>query len=340
VDLSITFLGTSASVPTAARGTSATLVARGGSRWLVDCGEGTQRQLLRSGLGLVDLDMVLLTHMHGDHYLGLIGLLKTYALRGRDRELPLVGPVGLAARMALLQPVIGRLPFRVDIHEIIRPEPVLYEDGAVIRAFPTHHGIASFGYAMMEEDRAGTFDVEAARALGVPEGPMFGALQRGDPVTLDTGATVRPEQVVGPGRAGRRVIVTGDTAPAAETVDASQGASVLIHEATFLHQEGNRARETRHSTASEAGGLAAEAGVAMLALTHLSMRTPPRAAREEAAREGVEVVVPGDFDQIEVPFPERGTPRLHRAVAIERPTVVAASSVAAGEADSVSGVDL
>jgi ribonuclease Z len=284
--------------------------------------------------------MVLLTHMHGDHYLGLIGLLKTYALRGRDRPLPLVGPEGLAARMALLRPVIGRLPFPVEIHEITRPEPVLYEDGAVIRAFPTHHSITSFGYAMMEEDRPGTFDVTAARALDVPEGPMFGALQRGESVTLDTGTTVRPDQVVGPARAGRRVVLTGDTTPTSETVDASREASVLVHEATFLHEEGSRARETRHSTAREAGEMAAEAGVAMLALTHLSMRTPPRAAREEAARASVEVVVPGDFDQIAVPFPERGTPRLHRAVTIDRPTRVAASTVAAGEVDTVSNVDL
>jgi len=340
VDLRITFLGTSASVPSAGRGTSATLISRGGARWLVDCGEGTQRQLLRSGLGLVDLDMVLLTHMHGDHYLGLIGLLKTYALRGRERALPLVGPEGLASRMSLLQPVIGRLPFAVEVHEIAGPEPVLFADGVGIRAFPTHHSIASCGYALVEEERPGTFDVDAARSLGVPEGPMFGALQRGESITLESGDAVAPEAVVGPARAGRRVILTGDTAPSSETLDASRGASVLVHEATFLHEEADRARQTRHSTARDAGALAAEAEAKMLALTHLSMRTPPRAAREEASREGLEVVVPGDFDQIEVPFPERGSPRLHRAVKIDRPTLVAASTVAAGEVDSVPDVDL
>ena len=335
MDLALTFLGTAASVPSAGRGTSATLISRGGSRWLVDCGEGTQRQLLRSGLGLVDLDLILLTHMHGDHYLGMIGLLKTYALRGRERPLPVVGPEGLAARMDLLQPVIGRLPFPVELHEVGGPEPVLYEEGAVIRAFPTHHSIVSCGYALIEEERPGAFDVAAARAAGVPEGPEWGALQRGESVTLGDGRTVAPGTVVGPPRPGRRVVLTGDTAPAAATVEAASGADVLVHEATFLHEERERARETRHSTAREAGEVAAEAGVRLLALTHLSMRTPPRAAREEATRDSLQVVVPGDFDQIEIPFPERAAPMLRRAVSIDRPALVAASSIGSAATDSV-----
>jgi ribonuclease Z len=337
MDLGLTFLGTAASVPTAARGTSGTLVSRGGSRWLVDCGEGTQRQLLRSGLGLVDLDLILLTHLHGDHYLGLVGLLKTYGLRGRDRPVPIVGPPGLVARFDLLQPVIGRLPFSLELHEVAGAEPVWYGDGAAIRAYPTHHSIASFGYAVVEDDRPGAFDVAAARELGVPEGPLFGRLQRGETVLLDSGREVRPDQVVGQARAGRKVVLTGDTAPCAETVEIARGASVLVHEATFLHEERTRARETRHSTAREAGAVAAEAGVDLLVLTHLSMRTPPRAARREAETQDVEVVVPGDFDQIEIPFPERGGPELRRAAPTDRPTLVAASTLAP---DSLPDVDL
>lgn len=340
MDLSLTFLGTSASVPSAARGTSATLLSRGGARWLIDCGEGTQRQLLRSGLGLVDIDMLLITHMHGDHYLGLIGMLKTYALRGRDRALPIVGPEGLSARMDLLQPVIGRLPFDVELHEASGEEAVWLEDGAAIRAFPTHHTIASCGYSLIEAARPGAFDVDAARTLGVTEGPDFGRLQRGETVRADGGRDVTPADVLGDARTGRRVVLTGDTVPASSTLAAAAGATVLVHEATFLHEERQRAKETRHSTAREAGTLAAEADVDLLVLTHLSMRTPPGPARREAAEEGVTVVVPSDFDQVHIPFPERGRPELVRAAEIDRRVTVAASTIGAEPDGSVKHVDL
>lgn len=328
MDLSVTFIGTSASAPSAARNTSATLIARGGARWLIDCGEGSQRQLLRSGLGLVDLDMVLVTHLHADHYLGLIGLLKTYTLRGRERALPLVGPPGLVERFALLDPVIGRLSFSLEMHEVGAAEPVWYEDGAVIRAFATHHSVSSFGYALVEDERPGQFDPAAARRLGVPEGPLFGRLQRGESVEIAPGTVVAPEGVVGPARPGRRVVVTGDTAPCVGTIDAARGADLLIHEATFLHEERRRAHTTRHSTAREAGVLAAEADVRLLALTHLSGRTPPGPARREAAEAGVEVVVPNDFDQVELPYAERGGPVVHPAAEADRPCRVAASTIA------------
>lgn len=308
MELFLTLLGTAASVPTAARGTSATLIARGGERWLVDCGEGTQRQFLRSGIGLVDLDLILLTHLHGDHYLGLPGLLKTYALRGRTRALPIVGPRGLVRLYDVLRPVIGRLPFRVELDE---REPtragVAWEaDGARVEPFATRHTVPSIGYAVVEEDRPGSFDVEAAVALGVAPGPQFGVLQRGGEVVTAAGDVVRPEQVLGPARSGRRVLLTGDTGPCGETLDAATGASVLIHEATFLDADRDRARETGHSTAREAAVLAREAGVGLLVLTHLSGRCMPREVREEAAAVFGDVVVARDFDRIEVPFPERG----------------------------------
>lgn len=309
MDLWITFVGTAASVPTAARGTSATLLARGGERVLIDCGEGTQRQLLRSGLGLVDLDVILLTHLHGDHYLGLPGLLKTYGLRGREAPVRLVGPPGLEKLIGVLRPVIGRLPFALRLEEV-DAGPVWAVPGARIEAFPTHHSVPSRGYALVEDERPGAFDVAAATALGVPPGPLFGRLQRGETLQLD-GRDVRPEQVMGPARPGRRVVVTGDTEPCAATVQAAAGADVLVHEATFLAEDADRARETRHSTAREAALVARQADVRMLALTHLSSRCMPREARAEAQAEFPDVVVPRDFDQIEVPFPERGTPVLH-----------------------------
>jgi ribonuclease Z len=312
MDLVVTFLGTAASAPSASRGVAATLLARGAQRWLVDCGEGTQRQFLRSGLGLVDLDAIFLTHLHGDHYLGLPGLLKTYVLRGRERPLPLTGPPGLLALLELLRPVIGRVPFGVEVVEAEPWETVWAGENARIESFPTDHGVPSLGYALLEDDRPGAFDVAAARALGVPEGPAFGVLQRGGEVETPAG-TVRPEQVMGPPRSGRRVVVSGDTRPCLATVGAAQGASLLVHEATLLDEDRERALETRHTTALEAGALAREAGVRLLALTHLSSRFPPREARREAEREFDRVIVPRDFDQVEIPFPERGDPEHRRA---------------------------
>ena len=309
MDLVVTFIGTSASVPSAARGTSATLVSRGGRRWLVDCGEGTQRQLLRSGVGLADVDLVLITHLHGDHFLGLPGMLKTFALRGREEPLLIIGPEGLDQLMVTLHPLIGRLPFHLEVAETGAGE-VLRDDDVVIRAFHTDHGVRSLGYAVVEDDRPGAFDVDAARALGVPDGPAFGVLQRGGDVTLDSGEVVRPGQVMGDARSGRVVVFSGDTRPCAGTEDAARGADLLIHEATFCHEDAPRALETRHSTAREAGALAARAGARMLALTHVSTRVQPREVRREAEREFPGVIVPRDFDQVEIPFRERGEPRL------------------------------
>lgn len=312
MDLVVTFLGTAASVPTRGRGTAATLIARGGERWLFDCGEGTQRQFLRSGLGLVDVDLILLTHLHGDHFLGLPGLIKTFGLRGRARPLRVVGPRGLGELANRLGPIIGRTPYRLTVDEI--SAGVVHEtDGAVIEAFHTDHGVPSLGYAMVESQRPGAFDVAAAGALGIPAGPLFGRLQHGECVTLDNGREVRPDQVLGEPRRGRRIVISGDTRPCEATRFAASGADLLIHEATFLHEELDRARETRHTTAQEAATLARDAGVQLVALTHLSSRCMPREIRAQAETVFQNVVVPRDFDQVELPFRERGAPRFHRA---------------------------
>ncbi len=309
MDLDLLFLGTAGSAPTASRGTSSTLVRRGGDRLLVDCGEGTQRQLLRSDAGLVDLEHVLLTHLHADHVLGLPGMLKTFALRGRELPVVVYGPRGTRALLQALGVVIGRLTYELRIVEL-GPGEAVERDGYRLVPFAVKHGGTALGYALREDGRPGRFDVAAADALGIPDGPARGALQRGEDVSLPDGRTVRPDDVLGTARRGRSVVLTGDTAPTASVVEAAAGADVLVHEATFLVDERARARETEHSTAGEAALVAREAGVALLALTHVSARYAGSEVEEEARQLFPETVVPRDFDVIEVPLPERGPPEL------------------------------
>jgi len=305
----VVFLGTSGSAPTARRAPSATLLRRGGERILVDCAEGTQRQLLRSDVGLVELEEVFLTHLHADHYLGLPGMLKTFALRGRELPLTLYGPTGTRALYGSLRRLFGRLTYEVTVVEL-EPGDVLSRDGYRLLAFEVDHGIEAVGYALVEDPRPGRFDVATADRLGVPSGPGRGELQQGRAVTLADGTVVTPEDVLGEARPGRRVVVAGDTAPAASVVEAAASADVLVHEATFLADERERARETRHSTAGEAALVAREAGVELLALTHVSNRYGGREVEAEARELFPGTVVPRDFDLIGVPFPERGPPVL------------------------------
>ena len=303
MDLSLFFAGTAGSVPTPRRGLPALLLRAGGDRILIDCGEGTQQQLLRS-VGLPDVDAVFITHYHLDHWLGLVGMLKTFDLRARERTLDVYGPPGLRALFRDLKPLIGRTGYPLQVTEL-EPHAEVGFAGYAIASFPVKHRVEAYGYAFVEEDRPGRFDVAAARALGVTEGPDFGRLQRGE--TVDG---VTPEQVVGPGRPGRRIVVSGDTAPVQTVEVYAHDADLLVHEATFCEDERARARDTGHSTARQAAEIARDAGVKLLALTHLSTRYFPREVREEARATFANTVVPRDFDAIEVPFPERGEPHL------------------------------
>jgi len=305
MDLDVVFVGTAGSIPSARRALPATLVRRGGDRLLFDCGEGTQRQLLRS-VGLLELEEVFLTHFHADHVLGLPGMLKTYGLRGRERPLTVYGPEGLAALFRGLRPVIGRLGFEVRLVELA-PSDELKREGYRIGAFAVDHGVAALGYALIEDERPGRFDEERARALGVVPGPDFGRLQRGEAVA-EGGRTVGPDEVLGPPRRGRKLVLAGDTRPYETTLAAAWGADLLVHEATFTEEETERAGETRHSTARGAAELAARAEVSLLALTHVSPRYGGRELREEARAVFAATVVPRDFDRVEIPFPERGEP--------------------------------
>ncbi len=309
MDLDIVFLGTSGSAPTAARGATAVLVRRGGDRLLFDCAEGTQRQLMRSVVGLPDLEEIYLTHFHADHYLGLPGMLKTFALRQREVPLTVYGPPGLQELFAALRRVFGRLTYTVEVVEL-RAGETLEREGYRILVFPVHHGVSSVGYAVVEDPRPGRFDVDAADALGVPNGPERGALQRGESITLDDGRVLTPDAVLGESRRGRRIVLPGDTAPAEAVRVLAEGADVLVHEATFGEDERERAADTLHSTAVQAAEVARDAGVRLLALTHLSSRYFGPDLLREAQEVFERTVVPRDFDVIEVPFPERGDPHL------------------------------
>jgi ribonuclease Z len=305
VDLDVLFVGTAGSAPTAARGLPATLVRRGGDRLLFDCGEGTQRQLLRS-TGLVDLEEVFLTHFHADHFLGLPGMLKTFGLRGREAPLTVYGPPGLRALFEVLAPLVGTTAYELTLVEL-EPNVALERDGYAVAPFQVEHRVRAYGYAIVEHDRPGRFDEARARELGVEPGPDFGRLQHGEPVTAG-GRTVEPGEVVGESRRGRKVVIAGDTAPSEATRVAAHGADLLVHEATFAVEEEARARETGHSTARGAAELAAAAEVRLLALNHVSPRYGPRELREEARAVFEATIVPRDFDRVEIPFPERGQP--------------------------------
>jgi ribonuclease Z len=317
MDMDVVFFGTSGSMPTADRAPTALMIRRGGERLLFDCAEGTQRQMLRSNVGLVDLREVFLTHYHADHYLGLPGMLKTFALRGREVPITIYGPPGLSDLFSSLKRIFGKLTYPYELVEL-SPGDSLEREDYRLTTFSVAHGVSSVGYALVEDERPGRFDVETADSLGVPSGPERGALQRGEPVTLADGRVVTPNQVLGEPRPGRTIVIAGDTGPSPTVVEAARGAELLVHEATFLEDERERARETAHSTALEAAELARDAEVSMLALTHLSNRYfGPEAAREARAV-FADTVVPRDFDVIEIPFPERGSPELHKGGAQQR----------------------
>ncbi len=298
----VTFLGTAAARPTVARNVSALTVQREGDLWLVDCGEGTQRQMMRFGTGFA-LRGIFVTHLHGDHVLGLSGLLRTLALQSREEPLPIWGPPGSRATLEEIVHLGGRLTaFPVSVTEL-SPGDAVEQGEYAVEAFAVRHGTPAVGYRFAEHPRPGRFDVERARALGIPEGPLFGRLHRGESVEVE-GRIVTPDELVGPPREGRVVVVTGDTRPVPATLEAARGAELLVHDATFCHDEADRARETHHSTALEAARLAREAGVRRLALTHVSARYSANASpmEQEARRVFPGAVVAHDGLSIEIGY--------------------------------------
>jgi ribonuclease Z len=306
MSLTIRFLGTSASRPPVERNVTSVVMIREGETLMFDCGEGTQRQMMRYGTSF-SLRDIFFTHMHADHMLGVIGLFRTLALQGREEPMTLWGPPGSTD---LLKRAIAigseKEKFPVEYREVTPDTPIKRKDYSII-PFPIDHaGKVALGYSLVEDTRRGRFNPDLARELGIPEGPLWGTLHRGQAVTLEDGRVVDAASLVGPTRSGRRVVFTGDGRPSASTIEAAQNADVLIHEATFGDEEAARALETGHATAREAAGVAAAANVKQLVLTHVSARYSMSTG--DLVREAREVfpntTVARDGMEIEVPFPD------------------------------------
>ena len=311
--LTLTFLGTSAARPTVERSVSAIALQREGETLLFDCGEGTQRQMMRYGVsfGLRD---IFFTHFHADHFLGVLGLLRTLGLQGREEPMTLYGPRG--ARRVLGQALevgVERSPFPIDVRELAPGERLARREYD-LEVIPVDHGGGAVGYALREHERLGRFDPARARALGIPEGPLWGMIHRGETVEWEERAAdgsmakrgASPAELVGPSRPGRLVVLSGDTRPCEAVVTAAEGADVLVHEATFVQEDHARAVETRHSTAREAAQVALAACARRLALTHLSARhsVAYQDLLNEARAVFPETVVARDGMVIEVPYPD------------------------------------
>jgi ribonuclease Z len=307
MSMRVTFLGTSGAVPTTQRAPSAVLVNREGDRLLFDCGEGTQRQMMRFGTGF-DVSHIFVTHLHGDHVLGLPGLIQSLDFNDRSDALAIHVPPRSRDDVRGLVHAAGHQPgFPVRIHEVTPGSVAYAADDFEVRTVETDHRTRSMGFALVEDDRPGRFDRPRAEELGVPVGPKFGRLHAGERVELDDGRVIEPEQVVGDPRPGRRLVYTGDTRPVDAVAEAATDADLLIHDATFADDEHDRARRTGHSTAREAGRVAARAGVRRLALTHLSSRYAGRWERlEREASEAFDggCFVASDGQTIEVPYPD------------------------------------
>lgn len=303
MSLSVTFIGTGAAVPSVERNVSGLAIHREGETILFDCGEGTQRQMMRYGVSFAFRD-IFITHYHADHVLGITGLLRTMGLMDRSAPVTLWGPRPAQRVLSMFVNLgVERSKYPIEIREV-EPGDRLDRGEYEIVVFRTEHRAESIGYALVERDRLGRFDPERARELGVPEGPLWGRIHKGQPVTLEDGRVIEPAELVGPQRPGRTVVYSGDTRPCDTVVDVSSGADLIVHEATFGEDERERAKETGHSTAAEAAGVARRAGAYRLALTHISPRYTREAPELLAEARAVfpETVIARDGLTIEVPF--------------------------------------
>lgn len=301
--LSVTFLGTSAATPTIERNVAGLAVQREGETMLFDCGEGSQRQMMRFGVGF-SFREIFFTHYHADHLLGVTGLLRTLGLQDRSVPVVLYGPKGAQRVLgAAITLGIERNKFPIEIIEVKAGDRLARDEYDIV-VFETEHRADTVGFALVEHIRLGRFNPLRARELGIPEGPLWGELHKGRVVTLSDGRTVDPADLVGAPRQGRSLVYTGDTRPHLSVVEASRGADLLIHEATFGGDEQDRARETGHSTAAEAARVAAEAGARRLVLTHISSRYNRDTSELLAEARAVfpETIIARDGLSVEVPY--------------------------------------
>ena len=305
MSLSLRFLGTSAARPTVERNVTSVALVREGETLLYDCGEGTQRQIMRYGVGF-SFDEIFFTHFHVDHLVGLIGLTRTMALQGRTELLRLYGPAGAQKALRACIAFGGeRLTFPVEIAELQAGDALDRKEYTLHAIAADHRGATALGYALVEKTRLGRFNPEMARDMGIPEGPLWGRLHRGETIELSDGRRVDATMLVGAPRAGRRVVISGDTRPTDALRAMAANADILVHEATFGDDEAARAVETGHSTAREAAEIARDAGVRRLLLTHFSARysrdpgdlvvqAQSVFAATVAARDGLEIDIPHD----------------------------------------------
>jgi len=301
--LRIIFLGTGGSLPTRNRNPSAIMVNREGELLLFDCGEGTQQQMMRARTGMKNLTAIFISHFHADHFLGIPGLIQTMSFLGRKEPLLIYGPEGTREFTELFK-AFGFFNFKYEIYGIqLKPGEVVERKDYVIRALKTEHSIPSLGYTLIENPRLGRFNREKAVELGVPPGPLFAELQKGNSLEVD-GRLVKPEDVMGPSRPGRTIVYTGDTRPCESILKASGDADLLIHDCSFSDEMKDWAEESGHSTAGEVATLAKKAGVRKLVLTHISSRYTDDVGPilTDSKRIFENLIVAEDLMDIEIPF--------------------------------------
>lgn len=304
--LRVTFLGTGGSLPTPERNPAAIMVNREGELMLFDCGEGTQQQMMRAKTGMKALSSIFITHFHADHILGIPGLIQTMSFHGRTEPLKIYGPHHVHEFARILS-ALGYYKLRFEIDAIdLEPGDIVKRDGYSIHAIRTQHSVPSIGYALIEDERVGRFDREKAIDLGVPPGPLFSKLHRGEQVEVN-GRIISSEEVVGKARPGRKIVYSGDTRPCQGILEASRDADLLIHDATLANDQQEWAQESMHSTAEEAARLAKEANVFRLILTHISSRYSENAEPLliEAKKVFDNTVIAEDLMETEVLFREQ-----------------------------------
>lgn len=303
MSLQVVFLGTAGSIPTPKRSLPAIAIQRKDEIILFDCGEGAQRQMIQAGVSFHRKTKVFITHMHGDHVLGLPGIFQTMSLLDRERKLEIYGPVGLEAFVeAVKETVQFTLTFPIKVSEVKDAGMVCGEREYEVHAtWADHITVPCLAYALIEKPRPGKFHPEKAMSLGVLEGPLWSKLQRGSAVELPDGRTVKPEEVMGPPRPGRKIVYTGDTRPSEALLGFAENADLLIHDATFDDELWERALEDGHSTPTQAAGTAREAKAKWLVLTHISSRyKDPSLLLEQARKVFPRVDVAEDFMRVDL----------------------------------------